>query len=29
MGDPSVDVSHDASQEVEGVVMEAIVRRYY
>jgi hypothetical protein len=29
MGDPSVEVSHDASQEAEGVVMEAILRRYY
>jgi hypothetical protein len=28
MGDPSVEVNHDASQEAEGVVMEAILRRY-
>jgi hypothetical protein len=29
MGDFSVEVSHDASQEAECVVMEAILRRYY
>jgi hypothetical protein len=29
MGDPSVGVSHDASQEAEGMVVEAILRRYY
>jgi hypothetical protein len=32
MGDPSLEVteeSHDSSQEAEGMVMEAITRRYY
>jgi hypothetical protein len=33
VGDPSLAVtaeeSHDASKEAEGVVMEAIIRRYY
>jgi hypothetical protein len=29
MGDPSVEVSHVAFQEAEGVVMKTILRRYY
>jgi hypothetical protein len=33
VGDPSLAVtaeeSHDASQEADGMVMEAIIRRYY
>jgi hypothetical protein len=29
MGDPSVEVSHVAFQEAEGMVMKTILRRYY